>query len=206
MKLSCVQPSSLQGPWENLFCTWLATESTNLALTISDKGVTSTTTEPFTSPQGINAFGVRMVYESTDLSDLSSTSSTSPIPHTTSTKNAQPTASPTATVGADSLSRGAKIGIGVAVPLVVIGAVLLALFLWRKRAKHSTGASNNAKYEGYRNSSTDFKHESGGTQLSELGGKPFHQELGGRPVHEMEGRELPTEMSSQSHIRPWDGR
>ncbi|KAK4103218.1 hypothetical protein N658DRAFT_407320, partial [Parathielavia hyrcaniae] len=80
ISLSCVaNPLTLSEVWETLFCTWLGPRSTATVVTVTKSvdGRTSTVTTPITWPQGLNAYGVRMVYESTDLETSTSTSTSS---------------------------------------------------------------------------------------------------------------------------------
>jgi hypothetical protein len=144
IKLSCVaDPLSLSSVWETLFCTWIAPETGTVITTTERRGKTSVGTAQVTAPGGINAYGVRMVYESTDLytSTSSTSSSSSSASDTTSTAATSSTAaagnSP-AISSADSssgLSTGAKAAIGVVIPLVVIGALILGLLFWRRRKR-----------------------------------------------------------------------
>ncbi|KAK7738337.1 hypothetical protein SLS53_006147 [Cytospora paraplurivora] len=134
--LGCVTPSTLSSVWETLFCTWIAPESgAEVQITVSNGGTTSTQKTTMTSPGGINAYGVRMVYESSDLAAATATSGQS-----TPASGASATATNTSTgsVDADSggnsgLSIGATIAIAIVVPLVVIGAAVWIFFFIRKR-------------------------------------------------------------------------
>lgn len=139
--LGCVTPSTLSSVWETLFCTWIAPKSgAEVQVTVSKDGTTSTQKMTMSSPGGINAYGVRMVYESSDLAAATTTSGQS----TPATTGASATATATATgpstgsEGSDSggdsgLSLGAIIAIAVVVPLAVIAAAVGIFFLIRKR-------------------------------------------------------------------------
>lgn len=143
--LSCVDPATLENVWETLFCSWIAPASGQVvSMTMSDSGTTSTVATTLTSPEGLNAFGVRMVHQSTDLS--TSTSSSSATARSTTTGSAANTsgagASQTATPDSSSssgggLSTGAKAAIGVVVPLVVLGALAALFFFWWRRRRQS---------------------------------------------------------------------
>ncbi|KAI1852573.1 hypothetical protein JX265_003055 [Neoarthrinium moseri] len=182
--LSCVKsPNSLTGPWENLFCTWAAPETgMGVPLTETSNGITSTVTGTATSPQGLNAYGVRMVYQSTDLSTTSTAS-------VSSSGSTLPSTSPTETDTAENaqaggLSTGVKAAIGVVVPLVVLGA-LAGIFLWRRRHK---------------------KNSHGSTAMTNTQGhhKNVHETGGGSQVlyHEVDGRQMPAELGSHPQVEP----
>ncbi|KAK4127228.1 hypothetical protein N657DRAFT_653516 [Parathielavia appendiculata] len=144
ISLSCVpDPLSLSEVWETLFCTWIAPQSTGTVVTVTKSvdGRTSTVTEPVTWPGGINAYGVRMVHQSTDRKTPSTTatsaSNDSPKTLSTSTTSASldPSSSNSSTPGNTDFPTGAKAAIGVVVPLVVLGALLAALLFWRRKRK-----------------------------------------------------------------------
>lgn len=147
ISLSCVpQPLSLSEVWETMFCTWMAPRSPGTAITVtkSDDGRTSTVTERVTANGGINAYGVRMVYQSSDLNpSSSSTSASEDASSTPANPTANPDAGPASSNGAvttsgpepGGLSTGAKAAIGVVVPLVVIAALVAAFLLWQRRRR-----------------------------------------------------------------------
>ncbi|KAL2176183.1 uncharacterized protein P884DRAFT_278632 [Thermothelomyces heterothallicus CBS 202.75] len=160
ISLSCVpNPEDLRNVWETLFCTWIAPPSPGTVITVTESsngGRTSTVTESVASPGGVNAYGVRMLYQASDLQTSTSTTSTTSTATTStatastataSTDGTSTTSSPTGsgpsqttTPDADStggLSEGAKAAIGVVVPVVVLGAVLLGLALWWRRRKRA---------------------------------------------------------------------
>lgn len=174
--LSCVDPSTLAGPWANMFCTWIAPDD-GAAVPVTEvaDGITSTATFTVSAPAGLNAFGVRMVYQSSDLAAASS-SSNGPRP------SSSPTAASEPGDGAGGLSSGTIIAIGVVVPVVILGAAVVGFFLWRRRrnqdrtgnAVAARGASAHANaapetkplalYGGY--------HETGYGEAHEAGGRP----------------------------------
>jgi hypothetical protein len=144
--LSCVPtPSRLADIWSTLFCTWVApSDGTTLMATLSSaNGVTSTSAVPFSWPEGLNAYGVRMVYESSDLSAAATTSSQTSSHTSSSTSSTTTTSSSTSTSSTSSptssgttnagLSIGAKVAIGVIIPVVALIALGLAFFCYRRR-------------------------------------------------------------------------
>ncbi len=138
--LSCVpNPLSLSEVWESLFCTWIAPRSpgTTITVTKSDDGRTSTVLSQVQSAGGINAYGVRMVYQASDLDTAtatSSTSSTTTPPSTATPETSNPaTQTPSTGGGGGGLSTAAKASIGTIIPLVVILAALGAWFFFRRR-------------------------------------------------------------------------
>ncbi|KAG9242850.1 hypothetical protein BJ878DRAFT_513478 [Calycina marina] len=145
LTMSCAR-TRLSKVWSTLFCTWAPTESTWVQVTLSDDGgQTSTSSVNFISPAGLNAFGVRMLYESTDVLTTTTSSSMSiksnPTSLPTST-SIPPSTSFTATAtsrAAAGLSTGAKAAIGVVIPLASF-AILGSLFFWwrRKRSNAKT--------------------------------------------------------------------
>ncbi|KAL2147478.1 hypothetical protein VTI28DRAFT_9378 [Corynascus sepedonium] len=153
ISLSCVpRPHLLSEVWETLFCTWEAPPGTaGTVITVTESangGRTSTVTEQVFSPGGVNAYGVRMVYEATDLQTATSSSrdgsstgnSDNDNDPTDSGSSPSATADPSSDSGSGGLSTGAKAAIGVVIPVVVIGAALLVLALWRKRKKREQQA------------------------------------------------------------------
>ncbi|PKS08569.1 hypothetical protein jhhlp_004955 [Lomentospora prolificans] len=141
--LSCVKTTSLQSVWSTLFCTWIAPEKTSLPIVLSEDQVTSTVMQPFSSPGGLNAFGVRMVYEQ---SDLESVTDTGILPTNTDGGETEPVKGGDG--GSSGLSQSAKIAIGVVVPVVVL-ALIGALFLFwraRRRQRDVAPASQSGQY------------------------------------------------------------
>ncbi|KAL7911321.1 hypothetical protein GGI35DRAFT_478682 [Trichoderma velutinum] len=135
LSLSCVTASTLESVWSTLFCTWIAGDVTSLPITVSDNGVTSTVTRGFSGREGLNAYGIRMVYQKTDTETKTMATTTRNTP-TSGTRSGGPAQS----TGSDSsggLSPGAKaaIGAGVAVPIVVVGLALGLFFWWWRRRK-----------------------------------------------------------------------
>lgn len=135
--LGCVTPSTLSDVWETLFCTWIAPEeATTVRLTLSADGTTSTAAVSVSSPGGLNALGVRMVYQSSDLS-ITSASNTGAATTTASTSASTSTSSTGSgsSGGGGGLSTGATVGIAVALSVAGIAAVTGAFLLMRKRRR-----------------------------------------------------------------------
>ena len=142
VSLSCVDPATLAGVWKSQFCTFIPARSVPVPVTRSSNGRTSTTTSTLVNPGGINAFGIRMVYQSSDVVTASSSSSSS-----------SPSSSTAANLGPDSaggsgLSTGGTIAIAVVIPVAVIAAII-GFFLLRKsrRARAAQPAALPAQIE-----------------------------------------------------------
>ncbi|EFQ32617.1 transmembrane alpha-helix domain-containing protein [Colletotrichum graminicola] len=148
MTLSCVEDDmTLAGVWETQFCTWMAGPATVVDITRTDGGKVATQAVTMKNRDGVNAWGIRMVYQASDLvpQTTSAVTTTAATGTTGSGTTAAATgtgtgtttgAGPTATGGGDGgLGIGAIIGIAVVVPVVVIAA-LVGLFLWWRRRKH----------------------------------------------------------------------
>lgn len=142
--LGCVTPSTLSGVWSTLFCTWIAPDtSTAVSVTLSGAGTTSTAVASMISPGGLNALGVRMVYESSDVATTGTTGTTgtttsnsgnSPATATTTSTGSSSGASSSSSSSSDSsLSTGATVAIAVVLSVLGIAAVLGAFFFLRKR-------------------------------------------------------------------------
>lgn len=139
--LGCVTPTTLSGVWEALFCTYIAPETgVTVQITVSnDAGTTSTEKTTMVSPDGINAFGVRMVYESSDLSAAATTTSdsTSKATGTGGTAKSTSGSGSGSSGGSDGdssgLSIGAVVAIAVVIPVVAIGIAAGVFFFIRKQ-------------------------------------------------------------------------
>lgn len=143
--LGCVTPSTLSNVWETLFCTWIAPESgTTVSITHSDdEGTTSTSAVSMQSPGGINALGIRMVYQS---SDLAAASGTGPITSGAATATSggatnAGTAGDTDQGSSSGLSTGAIIAIAVVISVVLIAGAAGLFLLIRKRKQAEKGAA-----------------------------------------------------------------
>ena len=127
ISLSCVDPATLANVWSTLFCSWIAPESGKaVTLTKSDNGRTSTVVQTMTPMGGINAYGVRMVYQSTDMA--------APPARSTSDTTVSASASSVASTPSSGLTTGATVAIGVVIPVVVL-AMIGAWFVWWRRRK-----------------------------------------------------------------------
>ncbi|PFH63210.1 hypothetical protein XA68_16649 [Ophiocordyceps unilateralis] len=145
--LSCVTTSTLRSVWSTLFCTWIAPggRGTSLPVTLSDNGVTSTVERTFRSPGGLNAFGIRMVHQQTDVGAHHA--------HPPSSTPSSDADTSSATSSFDGLSTGAKIAIGVTVPVVILLLLLLAATLLRRRrrrrSREPSAAATTPHHEKY---------------------------------------------------------
>ncbi|KAK1833852.1 putative transmembrane alpha-helix domain-protein [Podospora conica] len=148
---TCVDPKTLAGVFTSKFCSWQAPASPGLpvAVTRSDTSRrTSTVVETMISPGGINAFGIRMVHQATDLPDVSTTTSSGASSSGSSPTSAGVTgpgqsglpAGQTDRESSSGLSQGAMIGIGVAVAVLVLAA-LAGLFLWWRRKRRAAASA-----------------------------------------------------------------
>ncbi|KAL1836085.1 hypothetical protein VTJ49DRAFT_5608 [Mycothermus thermophilus] len=157
LSLSCVaDPRTLSERWTSLFCTWIAPASgTDITVTASDTaGRTSTVTRHVVSPGGVNAFGVRMVYQASDMerTTTTTTTTTTSSSHTAATRTSAsdddgaPTARPTSPTTANptddpsssspsGLSTAEQAAIGVSVTLGAVLALVIAYLLWRWRRR-----------------------------------------------------------------------
>ncbi|KPM41989.1 hypothetical protein AK830_g4550 [Neonectria ditissima] len=144
LALTCVRdPESLSDAWESLFCTWSAgTKSTVLLVTSTSVGDGSTTTitsaVTMSGGDGINAYGLRMVYEDSDIAATSTSTSTEAETTTEATTQSRGTA--TATNSADDddsggLGTGAIVAIAVVIPLVAIAVAIGIFFCLRRRKR-----------------------------------------------------------------------
>lgn len=147
--LGCVTPSTLSDVWATLFCTWIAPadEATTVSVTLSSGGTTSTVAKTMSSPGGLNAQGIRMVYEASDMSTSStgSTGTTSASATATATgtgtgtgtsSSLAATATSTSSGSSDNssgLSTGATAAIAVVIAVVGIGGIIGVFFWLRKR-------------------------------------------------------------------------
>lgn len=130
ISLSCLNPATLAGPWRSLFCTWTAgAKAKVIGVTDSAGGRTSTTSQTLTGGQGINAYGVRMVYQSSDIISPITTGSG----EIQSSQNPASSSSPALASGSTGLSTGATVAIAVAIPLAVL-ALAAGFFFLRRRA------------------------------------------------------------------------
>lgn len=150
ISLACApNPQNLRSVWKSLFCTWVAPRAGKVvSATLSLDGRTSTVPVTLTSPEGLNAYGVRMVHQATDLAGLTTTATTA-TKTTIGTISAAATATATATGGPEpdsgaGLSTGATVAIGVVVPVVVLAALVAGVaWWWRKRRRAPASATSS---------------------------------------------------------------
>ncbi|KAF4985442.1 hypothetical protein FDECE_16555 [Fusarium decemcellulare] len=153
----CVaDPGTLSGPWESLFCTWSAGDQQTVVLvTTQVSGSESTMAVTMNGGEGINAYGLRMIYEP---SDISSTAATTTDASTAEATVTDASATDSSTAGATRASdqpaetssggsgntggmgAGGIIAVAVVIPIVVIAALIGAFFWWRRR-KNQRGAA-----------------------------------------------------------------
>ncbi|KAF4965933.1 hypothetical protein FSARC_6320 [Fusarium sarcochroum] len=165
----CVEdPGTLSGVWESLFCTWSAGNQEKVVLITTDiNGTDSATTVTMSGAEGINAFGLRMVYEPTDIPNTDAS--------TTDASTSGATNEPAQTSFEDGgngagISTGGIIAIAVVIPVVIIAA-LIGAFIWWRRRKHRSTPGILAEY-------TDAPKELPPSQgVNELYGSQAAQEL-----------------------------
>lgn len=181
ISLSCVDPAGLAGVWATLFCSWIAPSlGTGVTMTLSDNGVTSTIVSQLTSPGGLNAFGVRMVYEATDTSSKTSTtkSATGASQTSTNTDTTSATQSATASVlpnkGDGGLSTGGIVAIAVVVPIVVLALLGVSFFFWKRRKQtyNTVTPAGSSGPQDYYGNAAKLPGQGGPPELYGSSGKP----------------------------------
>lgn len=144
--MSCVpDPESLSSDWVNLFCTWSAGDQETVVLVTSTSvlpvGDTTSITSAVTMSggDGINAYGLRMLYEESDTmtSTTAATTTSSSSSATSATSAASTDESDDSSGG---LSTGGIVALAVVIPLVVIAALVTAGF-WRRRRRQQRPAT-----------------------------------------------------------------
>ncbi|KAK2054455.1 hypothetical protein LY76DRAFT_686617 [Colletotrichum caudatum] len=146
MTLSCVdEDMTLGGVLETQFCTWTADTATIISFTRTDDGIVATQAVMMNGRNGVNAWGIRMVYQASDLvpktTSATATTTTSETTATETGAGITATATVTATgggggggIGGGGLGTGAIIGIAALVPLVLTAALVGLFFWWKYRA------------------------------------------------------------------------
>lgn len=101
--LSCPQiPWPNRRGWDSYFCTYSGVKGGTAAAmaTVSPNGITTTTAVTFSYPEGLNAYGVRLVYQAGDVGKFTSTSRKSES-ESESDSSTKPTSSSTSKKGGD---------------------------------------------------------------------------------------------------------
>ncbi|KAF5027497.1 hypothetical protein F66182_392 [Fusarium sp. NRRL 66182] len=155
LNMWCVEdPGTLSGPWESMFCTWSAGDQQEVILVTTEvNGTDSTMAVTMNGAQGINAYGMRMIYEPSDIATTeasttnastidTSTSGVSTTGPTATSSESSATDEPAQTSSGDSeddggISTGAVVAIAVIIPIVVVAA-LIGAFIWWRRRKNRT--------------------------------------------------------------------
>ncbi|OHE99456.1 hypothetical protein CORC01_05256 [Colletotrichum orchidophilum] len=152
MTLSCVQDDmTLANVWETQFCTWMAGPATVVDITRTDDGVVATQAVTMKNRDGVNAWGIRMVYQASDLLPQTTSAATTTVTGTgtetaaarsgvtdasaSATGTAAGAENTTSSANTGGLSTGGIVAVAVVVPVVAIAA-LVGLFLWWRRRKH----------------------------------------------------------------------
>ncbi|KAK0656873.1 hypothetical protein B0T16DRAFT_385506 [Cercophora newfieldiana] len=147
--MTCVpDPESLAGPWVNQYCTWTAGNSRIPIEVVQVKnGSTSRSFKTLSGVDGINALGVRMVHQATDIATSGPPTTTGPPttsgPTQTPGGNGGSLGSTEPATSSQGLSTGATVAIGVIVPVVAIAALVGLFLLWRKRRREVFVAPKN---------------------------------------------------------------
>ncbi|KAK4451423.1 phosphoinositide 3-kinase regulatory subunit 5 [Podospora aff. communis PSN243] len=197
ISMSCVpDPESLSGPWVNQYCTWTAGNARIPLEVVQIKdGGSSKMVKTLSGVDGINALGVRMVYQATDMTATGTPASTSG-PSQTGAAQGGISNLPNAESG-PGLSIGATVAIGVIVPVVVIGALVGFFLLWRKRRREAYGATTEAEV-----------HDSQESQESQVenkvyySGAPHELSVSGQAL-EMPGTRMVAELSGDARPGMW---
>ncbi|WYZ39541.1 hypothetical protein EsH8_III_001455 [Colletotrichum jinshuiense] len=197
--LSAVDPATLAGQWVNLFCTWIAPEATRIDIVHTENGRTWTEQAPVTSPGGVNAYGVRMVYQSSDLEAATATASGTGATSATAASTVSPTGtgpvitSTSTATAAPGLSTGAAVAIAAVVPLVAVGMLAGIGFWWWKRRQtqkynHVNGAGTphgSPSNQGSTFNQASHVHEVPNAQHSYPDQQQYYQHQQHSPVHAM---------------------
>ncbi|KAI0203182.1 hypothetical protein F4808DRAFT_54797 [Astrocystis sublimbata] len=146
-------------------------------VTISDSRSVIALSEPF-------LIQADPAVSSSSLTSTPTSSSGSPTPPPTesippSTESIPPPISPTPSPSTAALSQGAKIGIGVAVPLAVILLGLIGWLAWRRRLQARNASTAGTNIEDYQKPELDASVEK---QRAEIGGGEIAEADGGAGV------------------------
>lgn len=224
IELWCVsEPESLEGPWVSMQCTWSAGDEEKVLLVTSDSTTMGVT---MSGGQGINAYGLRMVYESSDLETSTSTPSETAKPETGADVTGGPSETATndsssSTASADSadddagLSTGAIAAIAVVIPIVLISLGLGLFFFLRRRKQQSSAANaaiakHDSKYPeqaestagstGYNSPQTSMALQTGTAPQTGTAQDPSSGELYGDMAHSPYHTSPPQELPAQSYV------
>jgi len=194
--MTCVDPESLAGPWVNQFCTWTAGNAqVSLEVVQIKDGGASRMIKTLSGVDGINALGVRMVYQATDLLTTGTPTSTSGSSQTSAAKEG--TSGLVDSGPGPSLSIGATVAIGVIVPVVLIAALVAFFLLWRKRRREAVGATETApEYQESHHLNENKVYYSGVAQTS-------HELSGPGQAIEMPGTRMVAELSADANPGAW---
>ncbi|KAF9774940.1 hypothetical protein IL306_006995 [Fusarium sp. DS 682] len=135
MTLACIEDSLPRPDRSELqFCTWMAGVKTIVNVTLSESagGSLTTTGITLTGSEGVNAYGIRYVYQASDLGPASTTESTS-----TGKVAGQTSSADGGSTVSKGLSTDGIIAVAVVVSVVTIAAVVGLLSWWRHRKRHS---------------------------------------------------------------------
>lgn len=116
--MSCI-PGQPSVNWKDMFCTWSAGDK-ETAVLVEDTDST-TRADKISGKGGVNAYGLRVLYEPTNIATSTSMSALSSAPVSTSTTD-------------PDKELGVEAAIGVVVPVVVI-RLLGSLFWYRRRKR-----------------------------------------------------------------------
>ncbi|WPJ58734.1 hypothetical protein SMAC4_13107 [Sordaria macrospora] len=154
--LSCVaEPTKLASSLKDYMCAWTAPAAGySTDVTRSPNGKTVTTSETLKSPDAIYAYGVRMVYQSTDKSTTGTavTTGTKTTNGTSAATSAmastKTSASPSSVSGSSNstVSTTAVVIIAVCITVVICGIVASLFLWWRRRSQpqHPSGPNSDA--------------------------------------------------------------
>lgn len=151
-----------------------AVPATGLTLSVAgpdlDARGTYTALQTVTSPAVIYAYGVKMVYQATDLTTSSPGSATS------STGLPLPLSEPATS---STLPIGAIVALGVAIPLGVLGALVAAFLVWRGKKRQRESMAIAAPWEKSHELPTKSHEGMLGSSLYEMASEEMRSEMPG---------------------------
>ncbi|KAM5353087.1 hypothetical protein ACJZ2D_017031 [Fusarium nematophilum] len=194
MTLACVEDwLPREDRWELQFCTWMAGAETVVNVTLSESAGGSLTTTGITmsGSEGVNAYGIRYVYQASDLGPASTTGSIS-----TSEASAQTSsAGDGSTTVSKGLSTGGIIAVAVVVPVVTIMALAGLLFWWRQHKRRSMLPEVKPRPQHLYSGAYPYQPNAA-ANLQELAGQNQPQG-GGTQVQILDRQAEPTELPAQ---------